>query len=93
MIDTNPAQVSAIERTFTNDWNSGAAGRPRNETVQAAGLVWSPNTGGGSAETAMVDQIDAARTSIEFESEELSDPGCVRTRSRPTLVAVSAVRS
>jgi cardiolipin synthase A/B len=73
VIDTNPAQVSAIQRTFANDWNSGAAGMPRNETVQAAGLVWSPNTGTGSAETAMVDQIDAAHTSIEFESEELSD--------------------
>src|ERR1700722_19585021 len=73
VIDSNPAQVSAIERTFANDWNSGAAGRPRNETVQAAGLVWSPNTGTGSAETAMVGQIDAARTSVEFESEELSD--------------------
>jgi cardiolipin synthase len=73
VIDNNPAQVSAIERTFANDWNSGAAGRPRDETVQAAGLVWSPNTGTGSAETAIVDQIDAARTSIEFESEELSD--------------------
>jgi cardiolipin synthase len=73
VIDTNPAQVSAIERTFNNDWALGASGSPRTATVQASGLVWSPNTGAGSAETAMVDQIDAARTSVYFESEELSD--------------------
>jgi phosphatidylserine/phosphatidylglycerophosphate/cardiolipin synthase-like enzyme len=73
VIDTNPAQVSAIERTFADDWSSGSSGDPRDATVQAPGLVWSPNTGTGSAETAMVDQIDAARRSVEFESEELSD--------------------
>ena len=73
VIDTDPIQVNAIERTFANDWASGSAGSPRGSTVQAPGLVWSPNTGSGSAETTMVNQIDAARTSIEFESEELSD--------------------
>jgi cardiolipin synthase A/B len=73
VIDTNPAQVSAIERTFDDDWALGATASPRAATVQAPGLVWSPNTGTGSAETAMVEQIDAARTSVYFESEELSD--------------------
>lgn len=73
LIDTNPMQVAAIEQTFANDWSSGTAGKPRTETVQAHGLVWSPNTGSGSAETAMVAQIDAAHRSVEFESEELSD--------------------
>lgn len=73
VIDTDPAQVGAIERTFANDWARGPAGRPREQTVQAPGLVWSPNTAGGSAETAMVAQISRARHTIDFESEELSD--------------------
>jgi cardiolipin synthase A/B len=73
LIDTNPAQVSAIEQTFGNDWAAAPGGTPRTQTVQAQGLVWSPNTQTGSAETAMVAQIAAARHSLEFESEELSD--------------------
>ncbi|HEX3804606.1 MAG TPA: phospholipase D-like domain-containing protein [Solirubrobacteraceae bacterium] len=73
IIDTNPAQVQAIERTFDNDWNAAPHGTPGAQTVQAPGLLWSPNTATGSAETAMVAQIDTARHSIELESEELSD--------------------
>jgi phosphatidylserine/phosphatidylglycerophosphate/cardiolipin synthase-like enzyme len=73
LIDTNPAQVRAIEQTFGNDWAAAPGGTPRTQTVQAPGLVWSPNTQTGSAETAMVAQIAAARHSVEFESEELSD--------------------
>ncbi len=73
VIDANPAQVRAIEATFAADWAAGPAGAPRRQTVQAAGLVWSPNTASGSAEGAMVAQIDAARHGIDFESEELSD--------------------
>jgi cardiolipin synthase A/B len=73
VIDTDPAQVSAIEQTFANDWKAAPGGTPRTQTVQAPGLVWSPNTQGGSAETAMVAEIAAAGHSIEFESEELSD--------------------
>ncbi|MDE3129795.1 MAG: hypothetical protein KGL16_01465, partial [Acidobacteriota bacterium] len=73
VIDTNPVQVRAIERTFANDWAGGAHGTPRTQTVQAPGLVWSPNTAAGSAETAMVAQITGARHVVEFESQELSD--------------------
>jgi cardiolipin synthase A/B len=73
LIDTDPLQVRAIEQTFANDWTAAPGGTSRAQTVQAAGLVWSPNTGGGSAESAMVDEIAAARHSIGFESEELSD--------------------
>ncbi len=74
VIDSNPLQVHAIEQTFQNDWNAAPGGQPRDQTVQAPGLVWSPNTAGGSAETAMVAQIRAAHHSIEMESEELTDP-------------------
>jgi cardiolipin synthase A/B len=73
LIDTDPVQVKAIEQTFTNDWSAAPGGTPRSQTVQAPGLVWSPNTQTGSAETAMVEQIEAARHTVEFESEELSD--------------------
>ncbi len=73
VIDSNPVQVRAIERTFANDWAAGSRGTPRTQTVQAPGLVWSPNTAAGSAEDALVAQIQHARTALEFESEELSD--------------------
>ncbi len=74
VIDTDPVQVRAIEATFDNDWAAAPNGAPRDQTVQAPGLIWSPNTSTGSAETAMVTQIGAARHAIDFESEELSDP-------------------
>ena len=74
VIDSNPTQVKAIEQTFANDWNAAPGGTPRSQTVQAPGLVWSPNTQTGSAETAMVAQIQSARRTVRFESEELSDP-------------------
>lgn len=74
IIDSNRSQVRAVEQTFSNDWRAGSAGSPRSRTVQAPGLIWSPNTGPGTAETALVDEIRAARKSVDFESEELSDP-------------------
>lgn len=73
VIDSDPAQVRAIEKTFVNDWAVAPGGAPRGQTVQAPGLIWSPNTVTGSAETAMVAQIEAARHAVDFESEELSD--------------------
>ena len=74
IVDTDPAQVHAIEATFANDWAAGPSGVPRAQTVQGPGLVWSPNTGPGTAETALVKEIRAARRTVEFESEELADP-------------------
>jgi phosphatidylserine/phosphatidylglycerophosphate/cardiolipin synthase-like enzyme len=74
VIDSDPVQVRAIEQTFQNDWDGAPGGEPREQTVQAPGLVWSPNTDAGSAATAMVAQIRSARHSIEVESEEMSDP-------------------
>lgn len=74
VVDTDPAQVSAIEGTFARDWGAAPGGTPRTQAVQAAGLVWSPDTGSGTAEDTMVSVIDAAKGSIDFTSEELSDP-------------------
>jgi cardiolipin synthase A/B len=78
IIDTNSPQVRAIEETFSNDWTAGASGSPRSQTVQAPGLIWSPNTGSGTAESALVKQISSARKTIDFESEELADPAIYR---------------
>lgn len=74
IIDTDPVQVAAIEQTFSNDWSAGASGSPRTQTVQAPGLIWSPNTGSSTAQTALVKEIRSAHTTIDFESEELADP-------------------
>lgn len=73
IVDSNPTQVRAIEATFANDWNAAPGGKPSAQTMQAAGLVWSPNTSNGTAETALVAQIQAARKAVDFSSEELSD--------------------
>ena len=78
IIDSDPAQVRAIEQTFSNDWTAGASGSPKAQTVQAPALIWSPNTGAGTAEAALVNQIRSARKTVDFESEELSDPAIYR---------------
>lgn len=74
VVDSNSAQVGAIEATFAHDWNAAPGGKPDAQTVQAPGLVWSPNTNNGTAETALVAQIEAAHKAVDFSSEELSDP-------------------
>jgi phosphatidylserine/phosphatidylglycerophosphate/cardiolipin synthase-like enzyme len=74
IMDTNPVQVAAIEATFAHDWGAAPGGTPISQTVQAPGLVWSPNTGVGTAEDAMAAEIRAAKSSVFFTSEELSDP-------------------
>jgi phosphatidylserine/phosphatidylglycerophosphate/cardiolipin synthase-like enzyme len=74
IVDRDPAQVNAVEQTFAHDWAAGPNGVPSTQTVQGPGLVWSPNTGSGTAETALVSQIRAARHTIDFTSEELADP-------------------
>jgi hypothetical protein len=73
VVDTDPAQVKAVEGTFDGDWNLGSSGKPTYDASQIAGLIWSPLTGGGTAQTALVNQIAAAKHSVYFESEELSD--------------------
>lgn len=77
IVDSNPAQVGAIEATFAHDWNAAPDGTPKAQTVQASGLVWSPNTGSGTAETALVNQIRAAHVAVDFSSEELSDAAVI----------------
>jgi cardiolipin synthase A/B len=66
IVDTYPVHVKAIEQTFANDWNGGD---PATDEAGAPGLVWSPDS-----ESAMVDLLKSAKTSVDFMSEELSDP-------------------
>ncbi|HLI58878.1 MAG TPA: phospholipase D-like domain-containing protein [Solirubrobacteraceae bacterium] len=73
IVDTDPSQVRAIEATFARDWSAGPSGDPAAQTVGAPGLVWSPGAGGRTAESALAAEIRAARTSVDFESEELAD--------------------
>jgi phosphatidylserine/phosphatidylglycerophosphate/cardiolipin synthase-like enzyme len=64
VIDTQPADVEAIEATFTGDWGAGGALPP----PAGEDLLWSPGSEG-----ALVRLIDSARTSIEVENEEMAD--------------------
>ncbi len=66
VVDRYPVQVAAIVSTFDNDWKGE---NPGQDESNAPGLVWSPG-----AESTMVNQIDSASKSIDFMSEELSDP-------------------
>jgi cardiolipin synthase len=66
IIDRYPVQVAAIESTFDNDWSGD---NPATDESNAPGLLWSPDS-----ESAMVKLIGSATTSIDFTSEELSDP-------------------
>ena len=92
VIDTNPAQVRAIARTFANDWAAAPGGAPREQTVSAPGLVWSPSNAPDStvsAEAVMVAQIAAAKRVVEFESEELSDAPVYRALAAAARRGVS----
>ncbi len=66
IVDTYPVHVAAIEKTFENDWNGQ---NPASDEANAPGLVWSPDS-----EQTMVDRISSATQSVQFTSEELSDP-------------------
>jgi phosphatidylserine/phosphatidylglycerophosphate/cardiolipin synthase-like enzyme len=66
IVDRYPVQVKAIVATFDHDWSGES---PTSDEVNAPGLVWSPD-----AESAMVNQINSAQSSVDFTSEELSDP-------------------
>ncbi|HEY1531074.1 MAG TPA: phospholipase D-like domain-containing protein [Galbitalea sp.] len=66
IVDSYPVHVDAIEKTFERDW---AGDNPATDETNAPGLVWSPNS-----EQAMIDQISSAKHTVQFTSEELSDP-------------------
>ena len=63
--DTNPTQVKAIAATFAADW---ASPDHSGNAVGATGLMWSPG-----AQQQIVADINTARKSVDFTSEELAD--------------------
>lgn len=63
VVDTEPADVSAIEAVFDADWSNQAISAPT-----GSDLVWSPG-----AEAALVALIAGARHSLLVENEEMDD--------------------
>lgn len=64
VIDTIPADVEAISRTFGDDWDGSGA-----PAMAGADLLWSPG-----AEQTLLDLIGSARHSILIENEEMDEP-------------------
>jgi phosphatidylserine/phosphatidylglycerophosphate/cardiolipin synthase-like enzyme len=67
VVDTNAADVSAIEQTFDLDWTNEPGVPPH-----GSDLVWSP----GSEQT-LVSLIESAHRSLLVENEEISAPAIV----------------
>jgi phosphatidylserine/phosphatidylglycerophosphate/cardiolipin synthase-like enzyme len=65
IVDHDAKDISAIEKTFANDWNGNPA-----PASAADDLVWSPG-----ARTALVALIASARTSLLVYNEEMADTG------------------
>lgn len=68
VLDSTPADVSAIEQTFSADFTGASVTPPG-----GADLVWSPTT----AQPSMVGLINEAKTSLQVENEEMSDSAIV----------------
>lgn len=62
IVDGQSAHVKAVADTFSNDWK--LKGKPKDATVKADGLVWSPK-----AESQFVSFINSSKTSVDFSSE------------------------
>jgi len=64
VLDTQPADVAAIERVFNADWSHN----PVTPSAGSGDLVWSPG-----AESEQVALIDSARSTVDVENEEMAD--------------------
>ncbi len=69
VIDSQPADVDAIERVFDDDYRSQDA--PLGESA-GDDLLWSPGSGPG-----LVSLINSARRSLVVENEEMSAPAII----------------
>ncbi len=67
VLDTNPADVTAIAATFDTDYTASPSGRPP-EATPAPNLIWSP-----TARASFLQTIDQAAHSVDVTSEELKD--------------------
>lgn len=65
--DSDPSDVSAIEKAFSADWNN-----TESPTENSDDLVWSP-----SSKQVLLDMIASAKVSLDVTSEELVDKDVV----------------
>jgi cardiolipin synthase len=68
IIDSDPADITAMNTTFTNDWGNVVATAPTGDD-----LVWSPNS-----ETSLVALINSATKTLDVYNEEMSDENIVK---------------
>jgi cardiolipin synthase len=78
--DTNQADVTAINATFSRDFSSHTLGQP----TTTPALLYSPG-----AESSLVSLINSATVSVAFESEELRNPYIVAALARASRRAVA----
>ena len=64
VLDTQPADVAAIEQVFDADWSH----TPITPSAGSGDLVWSPG-----AESEQIALIESARSSVDVENEEMDD--------------------
>lgn len=72
VIDSNPADVAAVETVFAADF----AGRPVTAGPAGDDLVWSPGS-----QPQLVALIDSARSTLAVENEEMAAPAIVAALS------------
>lgn len=88
VMDSTPADVTAIERTFDEDF-AGTVATPPN----GADLVWSPTT----AEPDMIALINSAQQSLQVENEEMGlsavESALIAAAHRGVDVRVTMTRS
>ena len=65
VVDTQPADVAAIETTFAGDWGGGGEASP----PPGVDLLWSPGS-----EQALIALVASARREVLVENEEMDDP-------------------
>jgi phosphatidylserine/phosphatidylglycerophosphate/cardiolipin synthase-like enzyme len=82
VVDSQPADVAAIETTFDGDWSAGGATPAPN----GEDLLWSPGS-----EQAIVELVDSARGSIDVENEEMDDTYVTAALAAAALRGVKVV--
>jgi phosphatidylserine/phosphatidylglycerophosphate/cardiolipin synthase-like enzyme len=77
--DTDPADVSAIEKTFSADWDGDSISAPHGDT-----LVWSPGS-----EDELIYLIDSATSTLDIYNEEMDDADITHALERAASRGVS----
>jgi len=78
VVDTDPSDVAAIEKTFDADWVGSRAAAPTGDD-----LVWSPGS-----EDEMLALINPAHTSLKIYNEEMADQAVTDALTQAALRGV-----